>query len=177
MKIFNHIGMTHFVRDDQLRNIANGITSSQDANVDEADVAGKVILNKMTGKTMKEYVIEKKKKVTLMNATKAESSVVAHTDPAFLFQRFIIVAPRTDIREKYFKNDFLHEKVKASFVQIEQSTSLEAAWQKFGSQSLAFFHSEGDKDVLIAEKAAEAARVTDTIMIADNTDILALLIS
>ena len=75
------------------------------------------------------------------------------------------------------RNDFLHEKVKASFVQIEQSTFLEAAWQPFGSQSLAFFHSEGDKDVLIAEKAAEAARVTDTIMIADNTDILALLIS
>ncbi|KAK2711277.1 hypothetical protein QYM36_012458 [Artemia franciscana] len=39
------------------------------------------------------------------------------------------------------------------------------------------FHSEGDADVLIVEKAVEAASLTDTFVVADDTDILVLLIS
>ena len=98
-----------FRGDNQLRNIANGITSSQDVDVDEADVAGKLILSKMTGKTLKEQVFKKKDQVTLMNAKKVGSSLVAHIDPALLFQRFIIVAQRTDLREEYFKYELKHD--------------------------------------------------------------------
>ncbi|KAK2724380.1 hypothetical protein QYM36_001033, partial [Artemia franciscana] len=43
--------------------------------------------------------------------------------------------------------------------------------------SLQVFHSERDADVLIAEKAVETARVTYTIVVVDDTDILVLLIS
>ncbi|KAK2717776.1 hypothetical protein QYM36_006537 [Artemia franciscana] len=39
------------------------------------------------------------------------------------------------------------------------------------------FHSEGNTDVLIVEKAVEAASLTDTIVVADDTDILVLVIS
>lgn len=286
-----------FRGDNQLRNIANGITSSQDVNVDEADVAGKLILSKMTGKTLKEQVFKKKDQVTLMNAKKAGSSVVAHIDPALLFQRFIIVAQRTDLREEYFKyelctippslfeSDGLMRKANkpelakaifqacgietqspsrpasacnivldggsllhrvpwkvgstfkvifASYVHyvqarypsaivvfdgyeggpaIKDATHLRRARmvgrQVFFTEEMTLcmkkeeflscktnkgrflkllgnhleavgfriFHSEGDADVLIVEKAVEAASLTDTIVVADDTDILVLLIS
>ena len=274
-----------------------GITSSQDVNVDEADVAGKLILSKMTGKTLKEQVFKKKDQVTLMNAKKAGSSVVAHIDPALLFQRFIIVDQRTDLQEEYFKyelctippslfeSDGLMRKANkpelakaiflacgietqspsrpasacnivldggsllhrvpwkvgstfkvifASYVHyvqarypsaivvfdgyeggpaIKDATHLRRA-RMVGRQvyfteemtlcmkkeeflscmtnkgrflkllgnhleavGFRIFHSEGDADVLIVEKAVEAASLTDTIVVADDTDILDLLIS
>jgi hypothetical protein len=87
----------------QLRNVANGVTSSPGVNVDEAESAGKKILDKMSEKTLKEHVFKKKDQVTLMTTKKSGSSEVAHIDPALLFQRFIIVAQRSSLKEDYFK--------------------------------------------------------------------------
>ena len=87
----------------QLRNVANGVTSSPGVNVDEAESAGKKILDKMSEKTLKEHVFKKKDQVTLMTTKKSGSSEVAHIDPALLFQRFIIVAKRSILKDDYFK--------------------------------------------------------------------------
>ena len=74
-------------------------------------------------------------------------------------------------------DDLLHEKGRVSFVQSEQSTFSEADWQPLEAIGLQVFHSEGNANVLIAEKAVEVACVKDTIVVADDANISVLLIS
>ena len=57
----------------------------------------------MSENSLKEHFFKKKDQVTLMTTKKSGSSEVAHIDPALLFQRFIIVAQRSSLKEDYFK--------------------------------------------------------------------------
>ena len=74
-----------FSKDDQLRNISNGISSSPDFNVNEGDTAGEVILSEMTGKILKRQVFIKNQ-VTPLNTKNMLSSVIARRNLTLFFK-------------------------------------------------------------------------------------------
>ncbi len=89
-----------------LRNIATGVAAAQFVNVDDAKSVGELILAKMVGKTVSEFVPRRVDQCVLMTAKGAGNGDEkhAHIDPALLFQRLLTVARRFEKDEcSFFK--------------------------------------------------------------------------
>ena len=89
-----------------LRNIATGVAAAHHVNVDNAKSVGELILAKMIGKTLSEFIPRRVDQCVLMTArsTRIGDEKHANIDPALLFQRLLTVASRFEKDEcSFFK--------------------------------------------------------------------------
>ena len=89
-----------------VRNLLTGVAAAQHVNVDSAKSVGELILTKMIGKTVSEFIPRRVDQCVLMTAriTKLGDEKHANIDPALLFQRLLTVARRFEGDEcSFFK--------------------------------------------------------------------------
>lgn len=88
----------------KLRNIVTGVAASSSVNVDTAKTVGEKILEKMNGKSLKEFSPRKVDQCVLMSVKENPNGKKKHNhiDPSLLFQRLLIVAKRSEKDESDF---------------------------------------------------------------------------
>ena len=82
-----------------LRSISTGMTASSLSNVDKAKEVGQRILNSMIAVAVDVYVFRKKDQAILMTEKNTPGGAIRQLDPSLLFQRFVLIASKTDMNE------------------------------------------------------------------------------
>ena len=93
-------GRSPFSEDPSLRNIANGMVAAEIVNVDKAKEIGRVILEKMHGKSAKDFVFRRSDQAVTLSSKVSkskETASAAEMHPQLLFQRYLLASRHNDI--------------------------------------------------------------------------------
>ena len=100
----------HFLRnrspfspDSTLRNIVNGMVAPENVKVDKAKEIGQEILQKMSGKLVKDFVFKRSDQAVTLSTkvSKSKETTSAEMHPQLLFQRYLIASLHSFIEVKY----------------------------------------------------------------------------